>query len=138
MTSNDLFQPGATYTFETLAPAILGSKIERAVCEGVFTYRMALISGFPGVGDRYRQIYPTLPAGTPDIPESLRYYVFSANSGGRVIVCEQWVNEDTVELIDYIDIAIRLTRKSPSDAARISQLLRGAGYADATVTVTKS
>ena len=132
-----LFEPNGVYTFETLAPAILGTKIERATCEGGMNYDLAMASGYDNVGEKYRQIYPMLPAGTPDIPKALTYYSFLTNAGGRVLICEQWVSKDTIELISFLNIQIELKRKTPAELTRLQQVIRGAGFPDAVFTVNK-
>lgn len=128
-----LFQTGAVYSFETLAPAILSAKLERVRCEGNITYQRAVASGH-NVGDTYRDVYRSLPAGTPDTPQTLRYYLFTTQSGMEVPMCEQWINLNTIELIEYINIFVTIANRSPGDLAKLAQLLRGGGFPEASIT----
>lgn len=136
MSSNatPLFNTQGVYSFQTLSPAILGARLENAKCEAELTYDACMAMGF-NVGSTYRTIYPSLPNGTPDIPKLLRYYLFTTQAktdgsaaAGRVIICEQWVDTSTIELIEFVNFTIRFERQKPSDIQRISSILRGAGY----------
>ena len=126
-TSAPLFATNGTYNFETRSPAILGARLEKARCEAELSYSACVAMGF-NVGATYRNIYPSLPAGTPDTPTLLRYYLFTTQAGGKVIICEQWVDRPTIQLVDYIDFDINFTRVAPEDVTRITAMLRSAGY----------
>lgn len=124
-----IFRTNAIYSFETLAPAILGGKIENARCEGEISYQTAVAMG-SNIGSMYRSIYPALPQGTPDIPKMLRYYMFTTQTASRLVLCEQWVDKSTINLIEFINAQISFQRLSPADLSLISLLLKGAGFSN--------
>lgn len=132
-----IFRTNAVYTFETLAPAILGVKIENARCEGEVSYQSAVVMG-ANVGTLYRTIYPSLPQGTPDIPLMLRYYMFTTQTNSRIVICEQWVDVATITLVEFIRANFLFQRLSPADLVHISLLLKGAGFTDFSIEQTTS
>lgn len=130
--STKLFETNATYSFETLAPAILGAKHKNAMCTGELSYGTAVRAGY-NVGALYRDIYVHLPVGTPDTPKLLRYYEFKTEAGGDLIVCEQWVDSSTIEKLEHLDVTMEFNRISPSDLKQITDLLRASGYPPSSV-----
>lgn len=131
-TSPQLFATNGVYSFETRSPAILGSRLEKVRCEAELSYDACIALGY-NVGASYRSNYPALPQGTPDTPRLLRYYLFTTQAGGKVVICEQWVDRNTITLVSHVDFDISFTRVAPEDVGRITAMLRSAGYTTFTV-----
>lgn len=127
------FNLKSVYTFETLAPAILGSKIELVRYMGMIDYDLA-ITYEPNLANRYREIYPVLPHGTPDTPKILSYHCFETRTKSRLYFCEQWIKEDSIAEVAALDISITIANKTPADVQRIAELMKGAGYPTAVIT----
>lgn len=134
--SLELFKNKATYSFETYSGPILGELHERALSEGGVSYDIAIALGFP-IGRQYRDVYPALPAGTPDIPELLTYYIFQTATGSRICMCEQWIKKDTIQLLEFVDYSLVFQRSKPSQIEEVSKLLRGAGITNFQIVVKK-
>ncbi len=117
---------GKVYTFNTLAPALLGISIKNAKLIGIVDYNTALT--YDSVNLRYRAIYPLLPAGTPDQPEACIYYRFQSESGEKIVLADQWIDSTTVEVIEHITIQATFTNVSVSDISRIRDALNALGY----------
>lgn len=132
-----LFEPLGTYTFEVIAPAILGaSKFENAKLTGVYTYDDAKL--FENIDLLYRQIYPSLPHGTPDSPRLQKYYAFRLPSGERKFVCEQWILADSVTLVTLVNFSVLFTEQSVETVEAVRQLLVAAGYTSFHIQQTQS
>lgn len=119
------FRVQKTYTFDTLAPAILGSQFINATMLGELSYELAMAR--ENVALRYRQIYPALPFGTTDNPTKARYYVFKTESGPYVVLCEQWINMETVTEVGAIDFSVNFVNVPPEYISEVRQLLAAAG-----------
>lgn len=120
------FETNKVYSFNTLAPAILGTQIKNAKLKGVLTYDTAV--QFDNVDLKFRQIYPVLPAGTPDQIEACRFFLFQSESGSKIVLADQWIDMATVELIEAITYQITLPGLSVQDGARIRDGLNALGY----------
>lgn len=126
------FNVQSTYSFDTLAPAILGARFNRAVMLGELSFELAVKDA--NVLLHYRQIYPSLPPGTPDNPKLAKYFVFRTESGPLVTLCEQWIDLASVVLVEGINFTVNFTQGLPSDVNNIRDLLSAAGYNNFTIT----
>lgn len=120
------FLLGKSYTFNTKAPGILGISITNARLTGIFDYETAVT--YDNIDLKYRSIYPVLPTGTPDDPRSCVFYRFQSESGERIILADQWIDESTLEVIDHINFTVTLAEASLSDIARVRDALLALGY----------
>lgn len=127
------FSVQSTYTFDTLAPAILGGRFTRAVMLGELSYELAM--GRENVLMQYRQIYPSLPVGTPDTPKLARYYVFRTESGEMVVLCDQWIDLTSVVLVEGVNFSFHFVQGLPADVYAIRDLLTAAGYNNFTSSI---
>lgn len=120
------FEIGKVYTFNTNAPAILGTTIKNAKLTSILDFDSA--RRYDEVLFKYRSIFPLLPVGTPDQPDSCVYYKFKGENGSDIILADQWINEPTVELITAINIRLTITDISTLDISRIRDVLLALGY----------
>lgn len=114
------------YTFNTLAPAILGTTIKNAKVLTIMDYDTAM--AFANVELLYRQVYPNLPAGTIDSAKSCTYYLFKSESGEKIVLADQWIDMSTLDLITHINIQVNFTNGSLQDIPRIRDALNALGY----------
>lgn len=122
---------GTTYTFNTLAPSILGAIIQQAKLVSILDYETA--KHYDTIDLKYRSIYPLLPAGTPDQPDSTIYYRFISQSGEVIIIAEQWIDESSIETIEFVNIQVLFQQASLSDVQRIRNALNALGYSNYTI-----
>ena len=115
-----------TYTFNTKAPAILGASIINAKLIGILDYESAL--AYDNIDLKYRTIYPLLPLGTPDQPKSSIYYRFQTQSGEKIVLADQWIDQPTIELIDHINFQVTINQASIQDMSRVRDALLALGY----------
>jgi hypothetical protein len=117
---------GKSYTFNTKAPGILGISITNAKLTGIFDYDTAIT--YDNIDLKYRTIYPVLPTGTPDDPRSCVFYRFQSESGERIILADQWIDSNTVEVVDHIVFSVTVMEASLSDISRVRDALLSLGY----------
>jgi hypothetical protein len=125
------FHVGKVYSFNTAAPSLLGASIKNAKMLGKFDYSTALM--FDNIDLKYRTIYPLLPTGTPDDPNTAVYYRFLSESGEKIIICHQWVVDSTVEIIEHINFTVRFVDTSTGDIKRVRDALNALGYTNYTI-----
>jgi hypothetical protein len=120
------------YTFSTNASALLGSVIKNAKLIGTMDYVTAM--GYENIGVKYRSIFPLLPNGTPDDPASSIYYRFLTESGEKIIMCDQWINMSTVEVVEHVRLKVQFTEVGINDISTIRDALNSLGYTKFTIT----
>lgn len=130
------FQLLGVYTFETLAPSILGASIKNAVYQGLLTYDLLVVTR-PGenIDLKYRQIFPLLPAGSLDDPKRQIYHTFkmesSTNNSEKIVtICDQWINKSTIRKIESLNFSIDFVRADAGDPEKVRRLLASAGFKD--------
>jgi hypothetical protein len=120
------FAINSVYSFNTKAPALLGSLIQNAKLIGMLTYALAIT--YDNIDLKYRAIYPLLPPGSPDQPDSCIYYHFISESGERIILADQWINMSSIELIEQINFNVSFNQASIEDISRVRDALNSLGY----------
>lgn len=117
---------GNVYTFNTKAPGILQATVKNAKMKGEIDYDIAI--KYENIDLMYRQIYPTLPAGTPDSPLTCVYYLFQSESGKMIVLADQWIDEGTVDLIDGVNFTVTFNNAAFSDISRVRDILNAATF----------
>lgn len=130
---NTKLEQGKVYNLSTRAPSILGARLERVTLIGILTYEIA--QKFENINLQYRQIYPLLPPGTPDTVKACTYYLFRTSSDSQVVLADQWINMDSVTLVDGINFQVTFHQRSISDVNRIRDILNAMGMTDYDIQV---
>lgn len=117
---------GYTYTFNTKAPGILQATVKNAKLMAILDYETAKM--YDNIDLKFRQIYPVLPAGTPDTPESCIYYRFLSESGEKIILADQWIDETTIDTVNFINFQVTVTNAALSDISRVRDAMTALGY----------
>lgn len=125
------FAIGKTYSFNTKAPAILGSTIQNAKLLSIMDYSTAIT--YDNIDLKYRTIHPLLPLGTPDQPDNCMYYRFLSESSEKIVLADQWIEESTIELIEHVNLKATFNQVSIQDISRIRDLILAAGYTAFTI-----
>lgn len=124
--SNYSFELKKSYNFNTLPVSLLGAVIKNAKLLGIMDYEMAL--KYDNIALKYRQIFPALPAGTPDQPEACTYYLFQSESGEKVVFADQWIDMTTVQVVQHVNFQVTFTEANLEDISHVRDLLNAAGY----------
>lgn len=95
------------YNFSTTAPSILGTGYQKAKFVSQMNQAMA-VSRFPHIVARYRQVYPLLPAGTPDLAGRTTYYVFQTFSGEEICLAREWIDVTSVTAVSTVSFNINV------------------------------
>lgn len=95
---------GSTYTFNTLAPAILGAVIKNAVLEMSCSFAAAM--KFENVKLKYQQCLPALPDGTPTDPSGVVWYRFQSESGEFIFLAEPMIDAVSLDVQTNLNFTV--------------------------------
>lgn len=124
---------GSVYTFNTLAPALLGAIFKNATLLGIVDYTTAC--RFINVDLMQRKIYPLLPPGTLDNPKKYQYLLVATESGNNTVVAYQWLDPSTIQQITSVTVVVTLPNRSSSDTVAIRDALALLGFTGFTIEV---
>ena len=128
------FSIGKYYSFNTLAPAILGATFYRAKLIGLVCYDTA--NTRINVNLMQRTIYPSLPAGTVDNPANYTYLMLETESGEKTVVAYEWIDESSIEEVVSMTATITVPNIAASDATAIRDLLTLNGFKNIKIALT--
>ena len=120
------FQVKSVYTFNTIAPGILPSTVKNAKLSAILDYDTALL--YENINQKFRQIYPLLPPGTPDRPDSAMYYLFVTESGEKVVYADIWIDSGSVIAVSSINFQVTFLNANTEDMNRVRDMLNAMGY----------
>lgn len=128
------FTVGGIYTFDTVAPALLGTTIKNAKLLGLFDYQIAIT--FDNVEVRHASIRPLLPAGSAfDNPKAFSYLYLLTESGSRIVLAYPWIKEDTIAKTTNQSVVVSINGATANDAVKIRQMLALSGYHSVNIEV---
>lgn len=121
------FTIGGIYTFDTIAPALLGTTIKNARLMALFDYEVAV--QFDNIDVRHAAIRPLLPAGSAfDNPKAFSYLYLISETGSRIILAYPWIKEDTIAKTTNQSVVINVIGATANDAIKIRQMLALSGF----------
>lgn len=122
------FRIGNVYNFHTKAASVLGLIVTNVTLKSIVDYETAL--AIDNITSKYRVIYPLLPNGTPDNPKDCVYYVFKSFDGQTLVYADQWIDENSIEQVDSIDLEIIINNITHNDITRVRDVLNALGFTD--------
>lgn len=123
-----LLEIGKVYTFNTKSPVFLGAKIERAKLKSIVDASTA--RKFAPIDQIHAQVFPTLPQGTPRAIDASVYYVFEGLNRSEIVLAALWIEESSVEIIEHVDITVRMPQSSIEDIEKVRIALTASGFKD--------
>lgn len=129
------FKLNTAYSFNTHAPALLGSRLNNATVLAVMDYTLA--SQFIQPEASHANVFPMLPAGTLDNPKSFSYILLRTESGERTVLAYPWIDESSIAEVTSQSLTVTIQNASAEDATKIRTALVLAGFPNVTITVTQ-
>lgn len=121
------FTIGGIYTFDTVAPALLGTTIKNARLLALLDYEVAV--QFDNIDVRHAAVRPLLPAGSAfDNPKAFSYLYLISETGTRIVLAYPWIKEETISKTTNQSVVITVNDATANDAIRIRQMLALSGY----------
>lgn len=124
---------GKTYSFSPYAPELLGNDFQNVVVMGIMDRVSA--NDYLDTIAWHKSIYPVLPPGTPNDPNSFNYALFRTSTGVKVCLALAWIKEETVQLIEARTITAKIGNVGAADLDRIRNLLIAGNYNSVELTI---
>lgn len=121
------FQLGDTISFDLYPVPITGGSYKFAVVLSVLDAQTLLALGEDPVV-MHDQVYPYLPAGSPDSAWQYSYLKLQLPNQTIAYVGLPWIKEDSIEVTQMTDILVRIRRVKPSDATVVALALTSNGF----------
>ena len=123
----DITDIGKSFNFQVYPSALLGANFTRVKL-------MALLSA-DGVREfepaiKHRQVYPSLPDGTPDDFRLYLYGKFTLENGEVTVIGLPWIKEETLKVNTNTTVTVVLQNVSAADIPRLSNTLRSNNFTD--------
>lgn len=123
----DITDIGKSFNFQVYPSALLGANFTRVKL-------MALLSA-DGVREfepaiKHRQVYPSLPDGTPDDFRLYLYGKFTLENGEVTVIGLPWIKEETLKVNTNTTVTVVLQNVSAADIPRLSNALRSNNFTD--------
>ena len=115
------FQINGKYTFNTLAPNILGAKFENVTLTAILDYHMA--NSYANVNIKHAEIFPLLPAGTSKDCTSYQYFVFKTQANEKIVLANVWIDEPSITQISLKTITLTFSNVPLSRLDQINEAL---------------
>ena len=130
-----LFELNKVYSSNTLSPVFLGNRVDRAKAR-IIGCSANMARKFASIDHMWRSIYPTLPIGTVNDVERAIWYVLEGQNGSEIVLCDKWIDQDSIVLIDHVQITVSFPTASMGDADIIRNALNAAGLKDYAISVS--
>lgn len=124
---------GKTYRFSVYAPELLGNDLQNVAVLAILDRETANM--YLDTVAWHQNIYPQLPAGTPNDPNSYQWALFRTSTGQKICLGLAWIKEETVQLIEARTITAKIGDVGQVDLERIRNLLIAANYNNISVTI---
>ena len=112
------------YSFSLYTNSSLGVNYRNARLTSILDYQTAL--KFSNIVQLHRQIYPQLPAGTPEDYTRYTYYLFNVD-GNSVVIASVWIVMSSIEQTAGSNYNLRLLGVTTSQLVLIRDQLRVLG-----------
>jgi len=107
------YQIGSTYSFSVYPVAQLGNNFQNiqvlALLDATTVQQLGV-----DIWAMHKNIYPTLPAGTPNDPTQFQYLRIKLQSGTSTIIAIPWINDSTVELVSAQTLDVKIYNVDPA------------------------
>ncbi len=127
------FQLKNVYNFEVYPSPSLGTGFQNVTVLAILDYETALQSA--DIPAMHVNVYPHLPAGTPDDPSQYDYIRIRTQNGATTILGIPWINLDTLELRQSMSMTVTIEDVGSVDLERVRLALVQNGYNNIKLTL---
>lgn len=119
-----IFEIGKRYTFNTLVPSILGDRKDMMKVISICDYTQAM--KYADVITKHDIVKPYLTAQL--LSKDLQYVVFRNMADEIEVIAYEYINLDSIKLVEKINLIVEIENISSDDISHISEVIRSAGY----------
>ncbi len=127
------FQLKQVYSFSVHPVALLGNNFRNVKVLALLDAESA--SQLINIQEAHANMYPYLPAGTPNNPNSYNYLKIRTVSGEITVLGLAWINDETVTVVTNSTITVKIGGVTPEDAVRVREALVQNGFRTLEITV---
>lgn len=127
------FELKKVYSFSLYPQAILGNGFKNITVQAKLDYQTAL--AFGDIDALHINVFPSLPAGTPNRPQDFEYLLLRTENGDSTVIGIPWIIEETVELVESLKINALIDGVGSADIERIRACLSQNGYNKITLSI---
>ena len=120
------FQLKQTYSFNVYPVPVLGNSFKNVTVSAIMDRDQA--NKEIDTAALHAQIFPYLPAGTPNRADGYDYVKIKFPSGATTVLGLAWIVEDSVEQMTSSVINVKIANVSASDVTRVRNALVQNGF----------
>jgi hypothetical protein len=128
------FKPKGLYSFSVYPTAVLGTGFENVTVLAILDQETA--NAFTETRSKHIQVYPYLPAGTPNDPAAYNYLRVRRASGEIEIIGQAWIIPESVVLVNLQTITVRIANMAMDDVPKLREILAANGYKAVDISVS--
>lgn len=126
---------GFEYSFRTKAATKLEPLVRNAVLLAQLNFDLA-VQLEANIAYRYREIFPYLPAGTPNAMRDITYYYFQSQTGSKTIFADQWIDFSTIEQVSAKSLTLSFPSLTQPEIDDLLKLISASGISQFTSTIS--
>ncbi len=119
------FNINSVYKFNTLAPSILGEEYTLMKVKSIMSSEEAI--KFRDVHMLNKQLLTLIPGLSSNANDNA-YVLFENNDGMKVLFANEWINQDSIEVVVNINVRIDIADIDNSDMIIMKTALLELGY----------
>lgn len=120
------FETRLVYSFDIYPRAYFDTNFTNVTVLGTVGFEIA--SRYVDIHALHAQVYPTLPAGTPNDPGAYNYLLLKTANNSTTVIGIPWIKENTIELIESRTMLVTIDSISASDVSKVRNALVQNGY----------
>lgn len=129
------FELRQSYSFQLYPAALLGNDYENVTVMAILDFETANLSGLDAQA-RHVQVYPSLPAGTPNDPAQYSYVKLRRPNGSITILGLPWIKPETVTQVTSSTITVKISGVAAADLARVRACLVQNGFGNIALSIS--
>jgi hypothetical protein len=128
-----LLKIGSRYSFDVYPSSVIGNNFKNVQVLALMDAPTA--AQYADIMALHEAVKPSLPVGTVADPLKFTYARLRTSVGSYVVVAYEWINVATIAEVFSSRISIVVNNTSPSDPAKLRNLLINANYPDIEISV---
>jgi len=127
------FEIREIYSFDVYPAGVLGNGFQNVTVLAVMDQESA--NQIIDTQAVHVDVYPYLPAGTPNNPSAYNYLKIRTANGETTVLGVPWINEESIVHVDSTEITVKIGNVVASDVAAIRAALQQNGFTALDITV---
>lgn len=133
-TASIVLQSIVNFNFLAATQAILGTGYEGAKVMAILDAETA--NNYINTATLHANLYPMLPAGTPNDPTAYPYLKLKLASGQTTVVGLPWIDDSSWVVQQRAKMTIVTDALTPDDQNKVKLALNSAGFSNFTITLS--